>query len=228
MITEELIASYLDGNTDPYDTMRVIRMMGKDPKLRELINTLHKMNVDLNMNSDFNDKAIEMEQSNYYAALTEQNTCNLKCEEYILNTFDKNPGFEALRKEATDKGWLMKEGTPLHHIGNLLESHGLNVKRDNGEDMSDLDKYLDNGHRVIVAVDGGELTGDLEKEWYEDRLVGLIPDHSVVVLSHDKDADTVTIYDPSTKNENDTYPTYQFLDAWDDSGKYMIIAKTEK
>ena len=36
----------------------------------------------------------------------------------------------------------------------------------------------------------------------------------------------VEVYDPQSKNERDTYPTEQFLDAWEDSGRYLVVVES--
>ena len=72
------------------------------------------------------------------------------------------------------------------------------------------------------ALDGGELLGDKFTELKEDILVGQIPDHSVVVLSVDISNGTVTVYDPNSLNQEDTYPVRAFENAWNDSKNYMV------
>ena len=73
-----------------------------------------------------------------------------------------------------------------------------------------------------MAVDGGELLGDRWMEMMEDIFDGEKPDHTVVVLGYDKELNTVTVYDPNSDNDTDSYPIEQFMDAWNDSNNYFV------
>ena len=64
--------------------------------------------------------------------------------------------------------------------------------------------------------------GNRAEETMEDILVGQIPDHTVVVLSIDTAKSSITIYDPNSINNEDTYAIEQFKDAWDDSKNYLV------
>jgi hypothetical protein len=94
--------------------------------------------------------------------------------------------------------------------------------------MQELAEALNAGKDIIVAVDGGELLDDRWSEILEDIFEGEKPDHSVVVLSCDIENDKVTVYDPNSENETDTYPVEQFLDAWNDSKNYMVSVSVQR
>ena len=94
--------------------------------------------------------------------------------------------------------------------------------------INDIVEALEDNKDVIVAVDGGELLGDLWAEMMEDIFEGEKPDHTVVVLGYDKNQNSVTIYDPNSENSTDSYPATQFVDAWDDSKNYMVTATFTK
>jgi hypothetical protein len=84
---------------------------------------------------------------------------------------------------------------------------------------------LGNGESVIVAVDGGELTGDTHIETLEDAYIGALPDHTVVVLDCNVEENTITIFDPNSPNRQDTYHLAQFANAWADSKNYLVTIK---
>ena len=54
-----------------------------------------------------------------------------------------------------------------------------------------------------------------------DIIDGKTPNHVVIVESINKN--TITITDSATPQQHDVYPLSQFLDAWDDSSRYLII-----
>ncbi len=89
--------------------------------------------------------------------------------------------------------------------------------------IDDIDRLLREGKDVIAVVDGGELVGDRNMERMEDKYIGEIPDHAIVVTQVDLEQQTVEVYDPQSENERDTYPMEQFLDAWEDSGRYLVV-----
>lgn len=151
----------------------------------------------------------------------QNNLCAIRCEGIALRHFGFDVGDEELIEESRAEGWLRAEGTALHHIGKLSGRRGLNVAHRYDCSPGDILRALEQNQVVIAAVDGGELVGDLEWEMKEDALIGEIPDHAVVVTAID--SDTVTIIDPSTPQETDTYPISQFLDAWADSSRNLIL-----
>ena len=75
-----------------------------------------------------------------------------------------------------------------------------------------------------MAVDGGELLGNAQLERIEDALLGEMPDHTVVVIACDMDAQTITLFDPNSPNPTDTYSLTQFAHAWSDSRNYLVTA----
>lgn len=96
------------------------------------------------------------------------------------------------------------------------------VTRQYNATIEDVANTLNGNDFALVAVDGGELSGNRPEEIREDLLIGQIPDHTVVVLSLDAKNKTITIYDPNSSNTEDTYSIEQFEDAWNDSKNYLV------
>ena len=81
-------------------------------------------------------------------------------------------------------------------------------------------------HDVIACVDGGELSGNLEQEEFEDRWIGEIPDHVVLVRNIDySEPPRVEVYDVAMEEPVRYYPLDRFIDSWKDSKYYMISIK---
>ena len=211
-IPSETIAAYLDGKATAEECEAIIDALQKDASLRELLR------ISLATDSP------EPLPMTAMAANCENNCrCCLKCESYILRKRGIAFNEKTLENHAAENGWLDDKGTALFNIGRLLESFGITVSRTYGSSIIDINNALNEGKDVIVAVDGGELTGDREKEFLEDIHDGHKPDHTVVILSCDTEKRLVTLFDPDSTHGEDTYSFKVFLDAWADSNYYMII-----
>lgn len=226
-ISDELLAAYLDGNTCADDTMLVIDMMKCDELLQEFMDMSESVDADLEQQLNGRTHlASDIPMTAVAAATTSGgNLCDIQCEDFILKRHDIHFSDSVLEEEARRNEWLLTEGTPLYNIGRLLESMKFRVERKFHSTIEDISNALDECADLIAIVDGGELVGDREKEKEEDRLIGEIPDHAVVVIGVDKENDMVEIHDPQSDNEFDKYPMEQFLDAWADSCHYLITVR---
>lgn len=151
--------------------------------------------------------------------------CAIKCEEFILHVFGIHKTLEELRILASTKDWLKEDGVEMLDLGAIPEYYGLTVNKRAAGDIESIADALANGHQVIVAVDGGELIGNPAEEIAEDVLAGGVADHCVVVLSIDKEANNVAIYDPAIGVIPIIVSIEHFIDAWEDSNKYMVTIK---
>lgn len=148
--------------------------------------------------------------------------CAVRCEQYVLDFFEIHRAVEVLQKIAVEKGWLDKEGVTADSIGRLSAYFGLDVKRTEGANLRDISDTLKAGRQVLVAVDGGELIGNPFEEFVEDRTVGQIADHCVVVLTCHPEEGRLSLYDPAFGDVPLTVTAEHFDDAWGDSGRYMV------
>ena len=151
--------------------------------------------------------------------------CAIKCEEYILHVFGIHKTLEELRILASAKSWLKEDGVEMMDLGAIPEYFGLTVNKRVPADIGSIVRALAKGQQVIVAVDGGELLGNPAEEMAEDVLAGGVADHCVVVLSVNKEANNVAIYDPAIGVIPIVVSIEHFLDAWEDSNNYMVTVK---
>ena len=80
--------------------------------------------------------------------------------------------------------------------------------------------------KIPVVLFGGELSGNLEQEEFEDRWIGEIPDHVVLVRNIDySEPPRVEVYDVAMEEPVRYYPLDRFIDSWKDSKYYMISIK---
>lgn len=225
-LTDVEIATYLDGNAGAELILRVQDEAAKNPTLAALLRRSEEIDDEVEqLLREGNLKSLPLTAM----AATQQgeaSTCGLSCEEFVMErrsiVFDE----AELISVSREQGWLQKGGTRIGDIGNVLEKAGLRVTKNFDYTLDDLQRLLSEGKDVIAVVDGGELVGDRDMERLEDKYIGEIPDHAVVVTKVDDEAQTIEVFDPQSENERDTYPTEQFMDAWEDSGRYLVVVET--
>ena len=149
--------------------------------------------------------------------------CAVRCEEFILHSFGIHKALPELRDLALDKGWLTDDGAYVKDLGNTAGHFGLKVGKMEDATLQDIVQAIDQGKKVIAAVDGGELIGDPLEERIEDVFVGKIVDHCVVVLSVSVENDEVALYDPAFGPIPITVSIAHFLDAWEDSNYHCVF-----
>lgn len=224
-VTEEMVAAFLDGNATLEETQMILRELPHSDELQEIISIATGVDRDLALG--FNAEEVLL-KSAYAASSQRGNLCCWECEKHILNKHNIAYDEERLLQLAEENMWHCESGTPLDNVGRYLENSGMMIEKRFNCNINDIVEALEDNKDVIVAVDGGELLGDLWAEMMEDIFEGEKPDHTVVVLGYDKNQNSVTIYDPNSENNTDSYPVSQFVDAWDDSKNYMVTATFTK
>lgn len=218
-ISAEVLAAFLDGNATAQESNEIIGALSEDARLRELLDISQAVDADMGLMLQDSDL---LPMTAMAATCDEENYCSLECEKYVLRRLNIEFDEQQLLENAIHNGWQRQDGTALHNVGRHLEANGLVVTRRYKSSISDIAQALYEGDNVIVAVDGGELIGNGVEEVLEDILISQIPDHVVVVLSLDTENKTITIFDPNSSNQEDTYALEQFEDAWNDSKNYML------
>ena len=221
-ITDNLIASYLDGNTDAVETMAVLKAVSEDPGLKEYIEFASQLDQGCASDGE------QLPLTSLAAGGVKDNLCAVRCELYVMRRFRISATESELVESASLNGWLQSGGVALHNIGRLCSSKGLSVARRFDASINDIDEALNNGLEVLAMVDEGELGGDEEFERLEDDIVGGKPDHTVVVLAIDKDADELIIYNPASGEMPLNVPRAKFENAWADSRNYMVTITTKE
>ena len=224
-ISAEVLAAFLDGNATAQESKEILHALSEDAELRELIHISQSVDAELGLMPQDCEFLPMMAMA---ATCNEENYCCLECEKFILRKLNIEFDEEQLLQNAIQNGWQKENGTALHNVGRHLENKGLVVRRQYKASIDDIVNALNDDECVIVAVDGGELSGCRAEEIKEDILIGEIPDHTVVVLSGDMESKTITIYDPNSSNVEDTYPLERFKDAWSDSKNYLVTIKSKQ
>lgn len=221
-LSAEVIAAYLDGCATAKECRQVWAAMKNDEQLRELLNVSLAVDAEMGLHMKH---MTHIPMTAMAADCTDGNYCCLECEKYVLFHCGIDFDEQDITQKALHNGWLKEKGTALHNVGRILEQAGLVVVRQYGCRIQDIVDALQAGENVIVALDGGELTGNAMRERMEDTYIGGLPDHTVVVIDCDLNNKTITLFDPNSPREKDVYPIEQFLDAWADSTYYLVIIK---
>jgi hypothetical protein len=209
LISDELLAAYLDGNTNEEETKQVLRAIKHDKQLQEILNVALQTEDKASL-IPLQSEVLPMLQM---AALSGENICAVLCELFILQRHHIPYNEEELVNTAKQEGWLKPQGTPLYCIGNLLELKGLKVERQYDTTISDLRLAIENDDDVVVGVDREKLYADENDP--ED-----LTNHAIVVTAINNDG--VTIFDPYKKPEIINIPLPEFMDAWKESRFYMV------
>lgn len=205
-LSNEVIYRYVSGKATMDEIAIVTFAMKKSKELRDLVALL----------KDMNQAGLLAEGGNVLpvdnlAAVAEGNLCDVLCEQYILRDFVRDQSFGDIPSEAWDNRWLKETGTPLHHMGRLLEKHGMSVVRKYHCTIDELAEFLQKGFRVIAVVDHGLLNGEAPSGFL----------HAIVCLRVGEGL--LQAYDPATEGSHH-YPLPLFQKAWEDSKNYLVYA----
>ena len=217
-ISDELLAAYLDGNTNEEETRQVLQAMKVDETLREALEiTISVDEENLSIKQGASDTAVAQEidilPMMQMAAKSGENICAVLCEMYILHRRKIPYDQDSLLETARRNDWLKPEGTPLYCLGNLLAYSGLFVSRQYDANVHDIIQALQKDNEVVVGV-------DREKLYAQETDPDDLTNHSVVVTHIGNDR--VTVFDPHQEPFVADIPMPAFLSAWKESHNYMI------
>lgn len=208
-LSDELLAAYLDGNVSEKEAMQVIGSSCADAEAMEILALSPA--IDLEVESE-DTRILPMWA---LAAANPENLCSFDCETFILQHHDFDIDNWTLLETAKANNWMRDGGTPLHHVGRLLELKGLHVERKYDAVINDMLAALNGGREVIAVVD----MGLLENERKTDRSPSY---HAIYVTGVNDDGDIIYLdFDTLTEKSIDKE---SFLRAWNSSGCYMVTA----
>jgi len=170
-----------------------------------------------------------------YAAQAGRKLCVLYTEQHILQSLGYSVGLEELLNIAKKNKWIKHQGVQFKNIGKLLEYFSVEVERKTHASLADLQNVLKQGSHVIVGVDAGELfaSSKLKKiaerieDWFEQH-----PDHALIVTEvkpgGELEGEITVLNIDGDQAKSWSVPVVQFMDAWEDSKNYMVVAKKQK
>ena len=145
-----------------------------------------------------------------WAAACDSNDCVIRCEQFILKKYGILRSLTDLRTNAEVKGLRQGEGTPLYHIGRLIENEStadgvrFSLARFFGGSIEQLRHELESGCHVILVISKG----------------GRVADHAVVVTELTRR--TIEFFDPDNDIGTATLTYAQFSEKWQYSHYFMV------
>lgn len=207
-LSDEQLAAFLDGNVSADEACAVLSAIASYSEVAEI--------MDIAAAIDDEADSLRILPMSALAAANAENLCSFECELMILQQLGYDTDHWTLLETAKANNWLRDCGTPLHHVGRLMELKGISVERKYDATLDDVKAALTQSRRVIAIVDKRCLSansGGSKRPAY----------HAVILISVDG---RVGYYDPSTKTEN-IVDMETFLNAWKCSGNYMVLASKE-
>lgn len=206
-ISDELLAAYLDGNTNEAETQKVLNALKAAPELREALDIAIRI-------EDSETAAYNVLPMMKLAAESGNNICSVLCEASILHRRGIAFKESDLLEKAQKGKWLTPHGTPLHAIGQLLVDYSQMVTRKYDATLQDIENALAVDNDVIAVVDSDKLYEN--REDLEDA-----PNHAIVVKGIDLSTETISIFDPQ-ENAILNIQCDLFEEAWKESRHYMV------
>lgn len=206
-VSDEDIAAYLDGNLCEEEVADIFSALGDNPEVAELLS------LSPEIDREVAEEKIRLLPMWALAAANPENLCSFECESFILQQLDYDIDHWSLLEEAKANNWICEEGTPLHHVGKLLELKGVYVDRKYDATISDLSQAVDSGKHVIAVIDRNIMDRDMDAKHtsYHAIYVTGVGNGNVNYLNLDTRVEETIVND-------------DFRYAWNASGCYMVVA----
>lgn len=214
-ISDELLAAFLDGNTNAEDTMRVLNAAEQDMELQEIIRIASEVDEDMAITV----KPTIIPMTAMAAKKKETYLCDIECEEFVLHQFGIEVTHKSLLDTAYKNCWLKDKGMPLYNIGRLLEKNNLPVSRRYNSTIEEIDRLLSAGNQLIAVVDD-TLLGNAQSSANQH------PNHAVAISSISVETDEIILFNPNTDEELTKYSISSFMEAWRQSNNYLVVINT--
>ena len=214
-ISDELLAAFLDGNTNAEDTMRVLNAAEQDMELQEIIRIASEVDEDMAITI----KPTIIPMTAMAAKKKETYLCDIECEEFVLHQFGIEVTHKSLLDTAYKNCWLKDKGMPLYNIGRLLEKNNLPVSRRYNSTIEEVVRLLSAGNQLIAVVDD-TLLGNAQSSANQH------PNHAVAISSISVETDEIILFNPNTDEELTKYSLKLFLEAWRQSNNYLVVINT--
>ena len=214
-ISDELLAAFLDGNTNAEDTMRVLNAAEQDMELQEIIRIASEVDEDMTITV----KPTIIPMTAMAAKKKETYLCDIECEEFVLHQFGIEVTHKSLLDTAYKNCWLKDKGMPLYNIGRLLEKNNLPVSRRYNSTIEEVVRLLSAGNQLIAVVDD-TLLGNAQSSANQH------PNHAVAISSISVETDEIILFNPNTDEELTKYSISSFMEAWRQSNNYLVVINT--
>ena len=213
-----LIDKYLSGGTTPEETVAVLSAIASNPDMERYVVTQMRLDYEEERLNEYG----SFIPAGSMAADDDRNLCDLQCELFILRREGVDVDREEEERTSRRNYWLRDMGTPLFNMGRLLESRGFLVSRIYGADLGTIRGCL--ADKAVIAVVNGNVLEPGRKGGEKPSLSD-DANHAVVVLSVSEASGTINLYNPACEEKETSYPLPRFIDAWNESGNYLVTAR---
>lgn len=151
--------------------------------------------------------------------------CALYSQKFVIEELtNQDIDIEELADLAEKNGWFSEdEGTPLLNMDKVLDYYGIDHEMSFHNDLSDLQRELESGKKIIVSIDADEIWYGEENDLFTP---GDGPNHAVEVIGIDytnQDNPMVILNDSGNPDGcGEMIPADTFRDAWEDGNCQMI------
>lgn len=236
IITPELLTKYVEKRVDFDEWLAVITAELKYKHIRDIVSKIRKRHdevplenprsIDLSIVVKKWEEAKPEKENSWliqhaelpierWAAKCDSNECVIRCEQFILEKYGIKRSLIDLRTSAEAEKWREDKGTPLYHIGRIIENSitpddvKFSIARFTCDSMElhpieKLRHELMTGCHVILAV---------SREGKE-------PDHAIVIT--DVTSNTVEVFDPDKGYGTNTLTHSELMEQWESSHYYMV------
>lgn len=212
-ISDEELAAFLDGNVCNDEFVSVMEALSADSETAQILDIARRIE----------DEAMARDNTILpmlsLAAANPQNLCSFNCETYILRSLGFDIDHWSLLETAKANSWLRDGGTPLHHVGRLLELKGLQVERIYDAHAGIIEKALNEGKHVIAVVDYDKFRGHepgTDQTFHAIYITDIYPDEGCDIK-----------YINMATGQQRYVDGAEFLQAWKQSGHYVVIASQD-
>lgn len=152
--------------------------------------------------------------------------CAIQAQQLILSNYGVHVPTNELLQVAKMNGWFLDQlGSPLDYVGELLNYYKIPAVQMRNANIYHLINELSQGHKVIVGVDVNDLS--LSEKWhrFDEVMCGKEANHVLVVAgidTQDPNDPKIILSDPSRPDAQKIYSAKQFMNAWEDSGFFMV------
>ena len=223
-ISDELLATFMDGNTTLEETQMVLDAAASDEELQELMQLSTQVDEDMEVDifaRPSSSRSLPMLER--AAKNTVDNLCAIRCEGYALRSMGIDVSDETLEQKAKENNWLREDGMPFHNMGLLSVIYGSFTSQGYYSSINDIINAIKDGKVVIVVIDNTEL--NLSSPWEarrKDLELGEHPNHAIIIKSLNIKEKTIELYEPGNSNSSMTFPLNIFVEAWNDSANYLV------
>ena len=223
-ISDELLATFMDGNTTLEETQMVLDAAASDEELQELMQLSTQVDEDMEVDifaRPSSSRSLPMLER--AAKNTVDNLCAIRCEGYALRSMGIDVSDETLEQEAEKNNLLREDGMPLPNIGVLSVLYDSFTTQSYCCSVNDIANAIKEGKIVIAVIDNTEL--NLSSPWEarrKDLDSGEHPNHAIIIKSLNIKEKTIELYEPGNSNSSKTFPLNIFVEAWNDSANYLV------